>query len=142
MKKLLSVLLIFVLSSSLFACSNNPSETEPTAPDRDFKVTMKVHIYRRSFGYYPAPDWTEDYEFEDLREGDQISWEQLDLLFLRGNDPAVEIVSIDDDSITVSTDQGTEIVKYDEMQKVLKNNEFSDQLFNAGESYIIFTKES
>ena len=142
MKKLLSVLLIFVLSSFLFACSKKSADPVPTEPDRDFKVTMKAHIYRRSFGYYPAPDWTEEFEFEDLREGDQISWEQLNILFLRGNDPAVEIVSIDDDSITVSTDQGTEIVKYDEMQKVLKNNEFSDQFFNAGESYIIFTKES
>ena len=138
MKKLLSVLLIFVLSSSLFACSKNPSETEPTAPDRDFKVTMKVHIYRCSFGYYPVPDWTEDFEFEDLREGDQISWEQLDLLILRGNDPAVEIVSIDDDNITITTNKGTEVLSYGETQKVFEG----DQFYLADESYVTFTKET
>ena len=138
MKKLLSVILIFVLSSSLFACSKNPSETEPTAPDRDFKVTMKVHIYRCSFGYYPAPDWTEDFEFEDLREGDQISWEQLNLLILRGIDPAVEIVSIDDDNITITTNKGTEVLSYGETQKVFEG----DQFYLADESYVTFTKET
>ncbi|MBO7449721.1 MAG: hypothetical protein J6U54_05070 [Clostridiales bacterium] len=142
MKKLLSVLLIIALSSFLFACSKKSAGPSPTESDRDFEVTMKAHIYRRSFGYYPEPDWTEDFEFEDLHEGDQIKWNQLNLLMFRSDEVAIEIVSIDDDGITVSTDQGTEVVKYDDMQKVLKNNEFSDQFFNAGESYIIFTKGS
>lgn len=142
MKKLLSVLLIIALSSSFFACSKKSAVPSQTEPDRDFEVTMKAHIYRRSFGFYPEPDWTEDFEFEDLREGDQIKWNQLNLLMFRSDEVAIEIVSIDDDGITVLTDQGTEVVKYDDMQKVLKNNEFSDQFYNADESYIIFTKGS
>ena len=138
MKKLLSVLLIFVLSSSLFACSKNPSETEPTAPDRDFKVTMKAYVHYPSFGFVSTGDSTKTYEFEDIQEGDKFSWEQFEIIQERYNEnPVVEILRIDDDSVMIKTEQGTEEVKYDHDQTVYEAS--GSPL--ADHSYVIFTKE-
>ena len=140
MKKILSILLIFALASSLFACSKTPAETEPaiTVPDRDFIVIMRAYVEHKDFGYYTEIT-TRSHEYVDIREGDRITWKQMGIFREEDNsNPMVEIVSIDDDSVTIKTKQGTEVVKYNQDQTVY---EFKDK--KEGDlGYVTFTTEA
>ena len=123
MKKLLSILLIFALALSLFACSK-----KPTAEGTRTRIKMKVHVTYGGCGITGKDlgHGTYDYVVKDVREGDIFEEEFNRREFKRlteksrdnSADYIIEILSVSDDSIKIAVHQTELDLNFDQEQHV------------------------
>ena len=123
MKKLLSILLIFALALSLFACSKKPAD-EGTKT----RIKMKVHVTYGGCGVTGKDlgHGTYDYVVKDVREGDIFQEEygnkEFKRLTLKSKDRSadyiIEVVDISEDSIKITSHQSELDLSFDQEQHV------------------------
>ncbi|MBO7449722.1 MAG: hypothetical protein J6U54_05075 [Clostridiales bacterium] len=145
MKKLLSILLIFALTFSFFACSKKPA-----AEGTRTRIKMKVHVTYGGFGVTGKDlgHGTCDYVVRDVREGDIFQEEygnkEFKRLTLKSKDDSadyiIEVVDISEDSIKITSHQSDLDLSFDQEQHISSGIVVYD-----GTNYdytVTFTKEA